>query len=72
MAVDTAEKRRASVSFGLSQLASTLIPTGSSSAFRRGSSLGGYYQTPSSSSDVPSNGWIAESRSRVWIAGGSR
>ena len=46
MAIDTLEKRYASLTFGAAGRAGTREPTGSSSAFRRSAALGGYYQEP--------------------------
>lgn len=74
MAIDTADKRRASIGFGMSGNAGTLIPTGSSSEFRRGSALGLYPIVASSNVAIVTTRLtlIGTSNKRLALAGTSR
>ena len=69
MAIDTLEKRYASLTFGVAGRAGTREPTGSSSAFRRTAALGGYYQEPAVLviTDSPSSGWQFAKHDRVFL-----
>ena len=67
MAIDSADKRRASIGFGMPQSAGTLIPSGATSAFRRGCGLGLY---PVGTVTDPASGWTATTRTRLAIATG--
>lgn len=70
MAIDTAEKRRASIGFGMPGSAGTLIPTGASSAFRRGSALGLFVIEGGVSPDLSTmSGCIVSYRSRTAAIG---
>jgi hypothetical protein len=66
MAIDTEEKRYASLTFGHCLNAGTRIPSGTSTAARRGAALG-LYVIESAAVTAPNEGWISESRSRVMI-----
>ena len=50
MAIDTPLKRRAAIDFGFSS--GTRIPSGTSTAFERGTTLGLYYIEPTESQDA--------------------
>lgn len=51
MAVDTDEKRCASLNFGQMNKASVRIPTNTSTAFERGATLSLYYEVPGGGPD---------------------
>ena len=53
MAIDTAQKREASLQFGRVGSAGTRTPTGTTSAFLRGETLGHYYQSSGTATVYP-------------------
>ncbi len=72
MAIDTAEKRRSSIGFGMPGNAGTLIPAGASSAFRRGSGLGLYFISSGSVENVTTRlTLVGTSKRRLAVTGTS-
>lgn len=73
MAIDTADKRRASIGFGMPQSAGTLIPSGATSAFRRGSGMGLYHIVAAASVAVVTTrlALVGTSRQRLAVSGTS-
>ena len=71
MAIDTADKRRASIGFGMPQSAGTLIPSGATSAFRRGSGLGLYHIVASVAVVTTRLSLVGTSRQRLAVSGTS-
>lgn len=65
MAVDTASKRSAALSYGVAHRAGTRPPSGAVGAFERGALLGCYYID--AAAIAPNDGWIVGSRSRLGI-----
>jgi len=65
MAIDTLLKRRAAIDFGLPS--GTRIPSGSSSAFERGTTLGLYYIASGPVTfGTPQDGWNFGPDNVVW------
>lgn len=65
MAIDTLLKRRAVIDFGMPS--GTRIPSGMSTAFERGTTLGLYYIEPGQIDfGTPTDGWNFGSGSSAW------
>jgi hypothetical protein len=65
MAIDTLLKRRAAIDFGMPS--GTRIPSGTSTAFERGTTLGLYYISSGPVTfGTPQDGWNFDPSATVW------